>query len=41
VSKVSGDLVTAARVAYVLAVTFLRLALQMRSTVTQPAFDRK
>ena len=31
VSKVSGDLITAARVAWVLVATFLRLAVQMRA----------
>jgi glycosyltransferase involved in cell wall biosynthesis len=41
VSKVSGDLVTAGRAAYVLVVTFLRLATQMRPSITQPALQRK
>jgi glycosyltransferase involved in cell wall biosynthesis len=40
-SKVSGDLVTAVRAAYVLMVTFLRLAVRTRSPIAQPAFDRR
>ena len=36
VSKVSGDLITAARVAWVLVATFLRLAVQMRAKRPAP-----
>jgi hypothetical protein len=40
-SKVSGDLVPAARAAYVLVVTFLRLAVRMRPPTMPSTFSSK
>jgi glycosyltransferase involved in cell wall biosynthesis len=40
VSKVSGDLMTATRVAYVLVATFFRLATRMSPQPAKPAFEK-
>lgn len=41
VSKVSGELLTAVRVAWVLMATFVRLAVRMERPTAQPMLDRK